>query len=243
MSHKLKFLTRHLFLQVRDVLAARVASGEWKAGSMVPNEAQLAHELGVSQGTVRKALDVMEAEKIVVRQQGRGTFVVDHDTEAMAIRFSSIFAANQKIDGEIACQACEASPTDEEALTHLDAVASDTIFRCRRLHSHHGHKFMWDESTIVMRHWPGLTGSEMQTQGQCVRLSSLAQKFGVLLSHATETVMPVLAEGVVCEKLDIDPGRPLLYLERTVFSDKSVRVEWRRAWLALRGETYMSVTS
>ena len=57
----------------------RVVSGDWKPGELLPSEMKLAVEYHVSQGTVRKALDELTAENVVVRRQGRGTFVAEHD--------------------------------------------------------------------------------------------------------------------------------------------------------------------
>ncbi len=70
-----RFQTRPLYLQVRDAMLEKVRSREWPLGSQLPNEQQLAQEMGVSHGTVRKALAVLEHEHLVRREQGRGTFV------------------------------------------------------------------------------------------------------------------------------------------------------------------------
>src|SRR6478672_7519758 len=70
---------RPLYRQVRDVLVKRIADGVWQAGQMLPSEPDIAADLGVSPGTVRKALDEMTAENLVVRRQGRGTYVARHD--------------------------------------------------------------------------------------------------------------------------------------------------------------------
>ena len=66
-----RFSTRPLYLQLRDALAERIAHGEWKPGTAIPNESDLAREFGVSSGTMRKALDMMEAEHLLTRRQGR----------------------------------------------------------------------------------------------------------------------------------------------------------------------------
>jgi GntR family transcriptional regulator len=67
-------LTRSaLYLQVAAALAERVASGQWQPGFPIPNETDLAREFGVSAGTMRRALDKLEADRIVARRQGRGT--------------------------------------------------------------------------------------------------------------------------------------------------------------------------
>ncbi len=78
---------RPLYGQVRDTLIRRLVDGFWQPGQPLPSEIQLAAELGVSQGTVRKALDSMAADNLVVRRQGRGTFVAKHDEERILFQF------------------------------------------------------------------------------------------------------------------------------------------------------------
>src|SRR5438477_9175119 len=88
--------SRPLYLQLRDALAKRIATGEWKPHSAIPNEGDLAREFGVSPGTMRKALDLLESQRLVTRRQGRGTFVNDLASEELSNRFRSIRGA----DGE-----------------------------------------------------------------------------------------------------------------------------------------------
>ena len=85
-----RFSTRPLYLQLRDALAERIAHGEWKPGNAIPNESDLAREFGVSSGTMRKALDMMEGEHLLTRRQGRGTFVNDQSSDEMAMRFNNV---------------------------------------------------------------------------------------------------------------------------------------------------------
>ena len=72
-----RFTTRAVYEQLRDILAARIATGEWKPGTAIPSEADLAREFGVSAGTTRKALKLLEAERLLTRRQGHGTIVND----------------------------------------------------------------------------------------------------------------------------------------------------------------------
>ena len=85
-----RFSTRPLYLQVKDMLIQRIAAGAWKPGAAIPNEIELSRELGISVGTVRKALDEMESERLISRRQGRGTFVIDQTSNEHAVRFSNI---------------------------------------------------------------------------------------------------------------------------------------------------------
>ena len=90
MSSDQKFSMRPLYLQVRDLVLERITSGVWKPGAMLPAEVDLARELGVSSGTARKALDALEAERVVSRRQGRGTFVNDSTAQELAWRYDNI---------------------------------------------------------------------------------------------------------------------------------------------------------
>jgi len=85
-----RFSTRPLYLQVKDMLIERILAGTWQPGAAIPNEIELSRELGISVGTVRKALDEMEGERLISRRQGRGTFVIDQTSDECAIRFSNI---------------------------------------------------------------------------------------------------------------------------------------------------------
>src|ERR671913_288944 len=78
---------RPLYRQAKDVLTRRIAEGAWQPGQILPSEFEIAADLGVSQGTVRKALDEMTAENLLVRRQGKGTFVARHDEERILFQF------------------------------------------------------------------------------------------------------------------------------------------------------------
>src|SRR5438132_5177702 len=85
-----RFANKPLYRQLRDALAERIANGEWKPTAAIPNESDLAREFGVSAGTMRKALDLMETERLLTRRQGRGTFVNDQSSDELVARFSNI---------------------------------------------------------------------------------------------------------------------------------------------------------
>lgn len=78
---------RPLYRQARDVLVGRINDGTWQAGQAIPSEHEIAADLGVSPGTARKALDEMESENLVIRHQGRGTFVARHDDARIIFQF------------------------------------------------------------------------------------------------------------------------------------------------------------
>lgn len=78
---------RPLYRQVYDIVVRRVAQGVWRPGEALPSEQNLARELGVSQGTIRKVFDALTAEKVLERHQGKGTFIAENTQERAQFRF------------------------------------------------------------------------------------------------------------------------------------------------------------
>ena len=81
-----------LYKQVEEHVTQLIVEQRWKPGEMLPNEFQLASELNVSQGTVRKALNSLTDDKILNRRQGIGTFVSEHTGHHSLYRFFPLIA-------------------------------------------------------------------------------------------------------------------------------------------------------
>ncbi|MGL4239747.1 MAG: GntR family transcriptional regulator, partial [Beijerinckiaceae bacterium] len=124
---------RPLYRQVRDRLTRRIADGRWKAGEMVPSEMQIAAELGVSQGTVRKALDDMTAAKLLVRRQGRGTFVATHDEARILFQFFKLQPDGQdRVFPESEVLSVTTGGAHNDEAEALKLFAGEPIIRIRR---------------------------------------------------------------------------------------------------------------
>ena len=76
-----------LYSQIKALILQSLQAGEWKPGEAIPSEIDLASRYGVSQGTVRKAIDELAAENLVIRRQGKGTFVATHAARQVQTRF------------------------------------------------------------------------------------------------------------------------------------------------------------
>lgn len=240
MPQKQRLIVRPRFSQVRDEIAANIANGRWKPGTLIPAEVQLANEHGVSQGTLRKALDLLEADKLVVRHQGRGRLVVDHDTEEMAIRFGSTFGTHeQRIGGHVTqCAAEFGDPTGEER-EKLAIGPREQVLRSQRVRVHHDMPFMFEVATLVRRHFPGIGLADVRN----ARLAAIAQDFGVHIDHGVERVSAIMCPGFALAKLGLATPAPILLLQRTVFKRGGVPLEFRMAWCHLRDTQDISVAS
>ena len=76
-----------LYLQIKGLILQGLQSGEWKPGELIPSEMELAARFRVSQGTVRKAIDELAGENLLMRRQGKGTFVSTHAERQVQYRF------------------------------------------------------------------------------------------------------------------------------------------------------------
>ena len=123
-----------LYQQIKGLLLQSLDRGEWKPGESIPSELELAARFQVSQGTVRKAIDELAAENLLLRRQGKGTFVATHHEAKVRFRFLRLTSddGQPKMTGSqiLDCRRVKA-PTDIARL--LDLRAADAVVNLRRL--------------------------------------------------------------------------------------------------------------
>jgi len=229
-------LTRPLYLQVRDALAARIANGGWKPGKPIPNELDLAREYGVSSGTMRKALDLMEGERLVTRQQGRGTFVNDQTSEELSLRFSAIRdASGGRIAGQVELGEITEGTANELECARLRLQAHDHVYRvhCTRLHE--DRPFMVEEASMPAALFPRLR----EINGFPHQIVALAQKNGILVGKAEERISVCAATPAVAEALRVAPSTPILALDRVMLALDGRPIEWRLGQCNLTAHHYL----
>src|SRR5690349_13141524 len=180
-----KLTMRPLYLQVRDLLLERIASAVWKPGAVLPSELDLAKELGVSSGTVRKALDRLEAEHVVSRRQGKGTFVNDSSARELAWRYDNIRDKdNQAIAATVGASDVSTGAANEVERERLALAEGEQVVRIRQVYFNDGRPYMYEEVSLPERQFSGLA-----TLGEVPRgVADLAQQFGLILGRGSERV-------------------------------------------------------
>jgi len=231
-----RFLTKPLYLQLRDALADRIASGEWKPGSAIPNESDLAREFEVSAGTMRKALDLMEGEHLLTRRQGRGTFVNDQSSDELAARFSNIRGSEGKrICGQLKSTQITSGSANDMERTRLRISAQDSVYRVQRVRHDRGVVFQAEEASLPTTLFPGLDEKKDVAHG----IIALAQDYGILPGKAEERVSLGEASPQMAETLGIAVRSPVIVLDRVVRALDGRPIEWRVAWCNLSDKYYM----
>jgi len=232
-----RFSTRPLYLQVKDMLIQRILTGAWKPGAAIPNEIELSRELGISVGTVRKALDEMEGERLISRRQGRGTFVIDQTSDEYAIRFNNIRDADGvRVAGSVLICEIVAANADEVEARMLHLRGGDPVLHLHRVRAHNGRPYTVEDSTIPQSRFPGLA-QELEIPSSIV---VLAHRYGVLLARADEKISVTTADPAAAEALKIAEGIPLLNLDAVVYAIDGRPIEWRIARCDLGDMYYMT---
>ncbi|WP_455384650.1 GntR family transcriptional regulator [Acidihalobacter prosperus] len=218
---------RPLYSQIKELLIKRLAAREWKPGDALPSEIALANEYGVSQGTLRKALNEMEAERLVVRRQGKGTFAAKHSAKRSLFQFFHLVGENgerQLPESRVLeCRAGRATQSEREALG-LEAGTSVTrILRVRHLN---GRPVIFERISVATPLFPELQRCTPEEVTNTL-YDMYETRYGVVVVRAKEQLRAVAANEEDSQLLGVPVGAPLLEIDRTALNIEHQPVEWR----------------
>ena len=230
-----------LYLQIKALLERSLDAGEWQPGAAIPSEGVLAARFGASQGTVRKAIAALAADNLVVRRQGKGTFVATHTEEKSSLfRFLRI----RRIDGheeppDSRLVDVRRGRASAEAARRLGLGPGDPVILLRRVLEYSGEPVVLDEITLPGGPFRGLTGARVEAY-QGSMYSFFETQFGVRILKARESLRAVPAGAASARILRVRPGDPLLAVDRVTFTYGERPVEWRRGLCATKRHHYVN---
>jgi GntR family transcriptional regulator len=228
-----------LYSLVRRMILADLRDGLWRAGHRLPTEPQLADRFGVSISTVRKAIDALVSENILLRQAGRGTFVACYNTQENFERFFQ-FADEQgrslAVDSELlSFEIAEADPGLQAKLRSSQAVAH--IANLRRAA---GKPVILDRVFVPLEVFPGLTREGFESRTGLI-YGFYQERFGITVVRVEESLTACAADADIAAALELAPGTPLLRIERLAFSFDDRPVEWRHRYVNTEHYAYRNV--
>jgi GntR family transcriptional regulator len=216
---------RPLYRQVYDIIVRRVAQGQWRPGESLPSEQALAAELGVSQGTMRKVLDALTAEKLLERRQGKGTFIAEHTQERALFRFFRMARAG----GERVAPApgaasarLRASRAAEQA--RLELARGDKVVEIVRTRLIEARPAIRETIVVPAALFPGI---ERRPELPNTLYSLYQTDYGINIVSAREELSAVAANAEDEATLLAPAGSPLLLIDRLAISLQDLKVEWR----------------
>jgi GntR family transcriptional regulator len=231
---------RPLYAKVREELVERIRSGVWKPGQLIPSEFEIAAEFGVSQGTARKAIGALAAERLVMRQQGRGTFVVEHTPAHVLFRFFNMFdAAGELIIPDSRRAGATVAPANDAEQMALQLAPGAEVIRIERVRTRQGSPFICETIRLPQDLFPDLA----QLENLPNTLYDLFQKtYGILLVRTEDRLSATAADADTAGVLNLMPGAPLLRIERTAFGLGDRPIEWRVSLCHLQDAHYLART-
>ena len=227
-----------LYQQIKALLTGSLEAGEWKPGELIPSEFELAARYKVSQGTVRKAIDELAAENLLVRRQGRGTFVATHiegRTQFRFLRLTPVDGPPRYPDSRIL--ECRRARATAETARLLDLKAGESTVLIRRLLSDGGAPFVLDEIWLPGMLFKGLTAARL-TESHVPLYSLFENEFGTKMIRADEKLRAVAADAKTAEVLKVPRGTPLLAVDRVTYTYGDKPVEVRRGLYSTRDHFY-----
>ncbi|GAB3664478.1 GntR family transcriptional regulator [Ramlibacter alkalitolerans] len=234
-----------LYQQIKGLILQSLQAGEWKPGEAIPSEMELAARFRVSQGTVRKAIDELAAENLVVRRQGKGTFVSTHAEQHVRYRFLKLVpdsGAPEDLPAERKVLECRRTRASAEVARALQLRTGDPVVQVRRILSFAGRPTILEDIWLPGNTFKGLTAEQMAGhQGPTYALFELA--FGVRMVRAEEKIRAVAAEEPQAALLALKAGAPLLSVERLSYTYNDVPMELRRGLYRTDGYHYRNELS
>lgn len=229
---------RPLYDQIKILLTQSLIAGEWRPGEAIPSEIDLAARFGVSQGTVRKAVDELAAENILVRKQGKGTFVSTHNEERTQVRFLRIHADSGETEyprSEVID--CRRDKADADVAKALELRPGAPVYVIRRLLFFSERPLILDEIVLSAALFKGLTAARLNEFKGSV-YSFFETQYGVRMIRAKERITAVAAAEQAAQHLAVPVGTPLLCVDRIAFTYGDKPVEWRRGLCHTDGYSY-----
>lgn len=215
---------RYVFLS--DELRDGIRGGKWVAGDLLPSEAQLCRQFGVSRGTVVKAIDVLLAEGLLQRRQGVGTFVSRpalHRSPGYLLGFSETVRRQGRV------------PThrliDHRELDRNEALqfgCDEPALLLERIRLVDGMPWAIHTTLVPMRlaaNIPALTAPDSLVAGPDFSLYQAFDEANLEIEHADETINVRLASPEEAKHLGVELPSAVMLVHRRSFDERGYLVE------------------
>jgi GntR family transcriptional regulator len=220
-----------LYREVRARIAEAIRSGEWRPGEAIPPEKMLCERFGVSMGTLRKAVDELTVSGLLVRQQGRGTFVARHSEDRYLFSFFHLVGRDRRKEyPDVRFLSFGTAVADDFAGQVLGVKAGAPLLKISNLLSLGGVAVSLDEIYLPTELFPGLTEQRLRDR-QTTLYQMYQDEFDITVVRASERVRGVAATRSQARLLKTEPGAPLLQIIRSVYSFEDRPVELRYSYV------------
>jgi GntR family transcriptional regulator len=218
-----------LYEQIKAMILASLQASEWLPGMAIPSEMELAARYAVSQGTVRKAIDELAAQNLLVRRQGKGTFVATHQEDDWQYRFLRLAPdSGEKFHLTSQFLACHKIKASSAIANLLKLKAGDSIIHVDRVQSFAGKPIVFEEIWLPGARFKGLD-LEALNAWQGPMYAFYESQYATHMVRAEEKIKALAADEKLAKHLQLSEGAPLLSVERVAYTYGNKPVEIRHA--------------
>lgn len=218
-----------LYEQIKAMILASLQASEWLPGDAIPSEMELAARYAVSQGTVRKAIDELAAQNLLVRRQGKGTFVATHQEEDFQYRFLRLEPdSGERFHLKNQFLSCECIKSCSHIAKLLKLKPGDAVIHIERVQSSDGKPIVFEEIWLPEGRFQGLSLEALNAWPGPV-YAFYESHYATHMVRAEEKIKAVLADESLARHLRVLVGAALLSVERVAFTYGNKPVEVRHA--------------
>lgn len=217
--------------QISERIRGRVATGEWPAHYRLKTEPELAAELGVSRGTLRRALTTLIEEGLLRQVRGRGTFVTSTTFEpSIAQRLSTLSEdfAHQGVVFDTEVRVCEAITPPRPVAALLDVPVGGEVLRLSRLRSTAGEPVTMLTNYVRLDLTPGIVDTDFARESL---FGTLEGRYGLKIGTARRTFSAEAADDDIAAALRLSPGQPVQYLQQVTYLADGRPIEYSDVWI------------
>jgi GntR family transcriptional regulator len=232
-----------LFRVAKRALLQAIESGGCAPGQALPSETTLAASLGVSIGTLRRAVDELVAEHLLVRRQGRGTFVATHTADRFLFQFFHVERADGLREApQVDLVSFERLRADDEAAAALHLRAGDTVIQIENRLRLQGRAVVYDRLALPALLFKGLTEKRLRERPATI-YRFYQSEYGITVVHAHERARAVAADRAAARVLGVALGAPVMQVRRTALTFGDRPVEYRISTIDTTQHDYVSLRS
>ena len=232
-----------LYRAVKRELLRTIENGTVAPGDALPSETELAASFGVSVGTLRRAVDDLVAEHILVRRQGRGTFVATHTSDRFLFQFFHV----ERSDGlrespDVELVAFDRIRLDEDAAAALNLKPGEPAMQIENRLRLRDRAVVHDRLVIPAALFRGLNEKRWRERPSTI-YHLYQSEFGITVVRAHERLRAVGADRAAARVLGVPVGQPVLQVRRVALDLSGQPVEWRISTVITAQHDYVNLLS
>ena len=212
-----------LYYQIREDLRRRIEAGQWKPGEAIPSEAELQEIYGVSRATVRQALSELVMEGLLIRKQGRGTFVAPPKIVEPLPRLVSFTEEMRAVGMEPSTRSVKVEIVTDPPKRVRETLRTDEdrFLRIERVRCANGQPIV-----LLVSYLPASLGVGPEEDFSGSLYALLETKHNIRLGEAIQIIEAAIADEDTAAQLEIEEGEPILIIRRGTFAKDGRPVEY-----------------